>query len=91
VKRTPLTRKAPLQRSARLRPANTRRRRARYERAFGERGELVRRMPCLLAHLTVCDGRVVAAHVRSRGAGHRLDLTAEAARVAADLDDRGVL
>lgn len=65
MKCTPLKRKTPLQ------GANARRRRARYEAAFGKRGDYIRRMPCLLwaKGPSLCEGQVQAAHVRSRGAG----------------------
>lgn len=114
----PLERRTPLRRQTRVRPVNTRRRRQRFELAFGERGEHVRAMPCLLAGKASCEGRTEAAHVRSRGAGgtrrdlvplcsghheqqhrwglpdfqrrHQIDLRAEAQRIAADLDSRGV-
>ncbi|MCY0986000.1 hypothetical protein OV203_02590 [Nannocystis sp. ILAH1] len=132
MRRTPLKRRKPLttrrtatskralKASARARkplPARNAARRARLlERNFGERGAAVRDMPCLLAGRG-CDGRVEAAHVRSRGAGgdrrelvplcsghHReqhcgvrtfcarydINLRAEAERIAAELDARGV-
>ena len=116
----PLTRKTPIRRGGRLRPANSERRRRTFLRNFGERADLVRKMPCLLADRgpSLCEGRVVAAHVKSRGAGgdrrhlvplceghhdqqhrwgiatfqqrHGLDLPAEAARIAAELDARRI-
>lgn len=111
-----LSRKTPLRRLAPLRPRNVKRQRERFACCFGQRGALVRAMPCLVG--VACRGAVQAAHARSRGAGgtrrdlvplcarhhreqhdvglatfmarHRVDLIAAAARIAADLDARGV-
>ncbi len=65
MKRTPLKRKTRLKRRARLRPVNSKRRKARQERDFGDLAEYVRSLGCL-----VCNARPVdPAHVKSRGAG----------------------
>lgn len=69
MKRTPLKRGAPIARKTRLRPSNPKRRREAFERNFGQRGEVVRSMPCLLAVTGECRGLVQAAHAKSRGAG----------------------
>lgn len=74
MRRTPIKRGKPLKRGGslvrrtRLRPVNRERKLERYERAYGERGELVRAMPCLLLG-NGCWGPIEAAHVKSRGAG----------------------
>lgn len=131
MKRTPLTRRTPLKRGkplrrsgslkrgARLRPTNPERKLERYARNYGDRGAIVRAMPCLLLAAGGCKGAVEAAHVKSRGAGgdrrslvplcmghhneqhtqgaktfaakYEVDLSAAAARIAGDLDLRGVL
>lgn len=54
-----------LKRRTRIRRVNRERRKSRYERAFGEKGEWVRLLRCL-----VCgDHEVEAHHVKTRGAG----------------------
>lgn len=68
MKRTSIKRKSPLKRKTRLAPANRRRRARTFARNFGERATFIRAMPCLLAG-TGCEGRIEAAHARSRGAG----------------------
>lgn len=117
MKRTPIKRRTPLTRRTRLRPVNRERRLERYAAAYGDRGALVRAMPCVCRG-NECEGPIEAAHVRSRGAGgtrrdlvplcsrHHLqqhskgirtfecetgiDLAAAAARIAAELDRRGI-
>lgn len=99
-----------------------------YARNYGERGDPIRAMPCLIAARSIspdptlfCDGAVEAAHVKARGMGgcggdrrqlvplcskhHRawgrmgrhtfstifqIDLSAEADRIALELDARGI-
>jgi hypothetical protein len=108
----------PLARKTRLRPVNPERKLERYARNYGDRGAIVRAMPCLLLAAGGCKGAVEAAHVKSRGAGgdrrsliplcmghhneqhqhgaktfaakYEVDLGAAAARIAVDLDLRGV-
>lgn len=63
-----LTRKTPLKRGGRLKPVNRERRAAAFARNFGQRGALVRAMPCLLAG-PGCEGQVQAAHAQARGMG----------------------
>jgi hypothetical protein len=57
----------------RIKPTNPKRRREAYARNFGERGEAVRSMPCLVPLEGVewpeCRGPVQAAHVLARGMG----------------------
>ncbi len=150
MKRSPLKRGSPLTRSTRVRASNPARRAKTFARNFGERGEAVRAMSCLV-HWRRCqleaDGspRLTsndairfmqsssmcpasetrqAAHVRARGMGgakgdrrdlvplcakhhaeagehrtsaraafearYRLDLIAEAERIAVELDERGL-
>lgn len=106
----------PLRRHTRLRPVNRERKLERYEETFGDRGALIRAMPCLCRG-NECWGPIEAAHVKSRGAGgtrrdlvplcsahhqeqHRgietfatkysIDLQAAAAKLAVELDARGV-
>jgi len=55
VKRSPLKR------------SNPKRRKKLYEKQFGERGDRVREMPCLVG--SDCSGPIQACHVVSRGAG----------------------
>lgn len=116
MKRTALRRRTPLRRGP-LRPINRERRLESYAQAYGDRGELVRAMPCICRG-NECRGPTEAAHVKSRGAGgtrrdlvplcsrhHRrqhdhglgtferetgLDLRAVAARIAGELDARGI-
>lgn len=111
-----MARRSPLKRKTRLAPVNPKRAAARRAEAFGERGEAVRAMACVVGQ--GCRGRIHAAHARSRGAGgtrrdlvplcelhhreqhqrgiktfeadHGLDLAGEAAKVAAELDARGI-
>lgn len=80
MKRTPLKRRTPLRSTAKLQArarlqtrtpiakVNRKRKRKAYARNYGERGALVRAMPCVLLGRG-CSGRVVAAHVRARGMG----------------------
>lgn len=117
MRRTELKRRMPLTRRTRLRPVNRERRLERYAAAFGDRGELVRAMPCICLG-NECHGPIEAAHTKSRGAGgsrrdmvplcarhHRrqhdrgiqtfehetgVDLRAAAARIAVELDARGI-
>ena len=85
-----MLRRVPLRRRKRLRPRNPERRVELYERAFGDRGELVRAMPCLLLG-SGCWGPIEAAHVRSRGAGGtRRDLVPLCARHHREQHDRGI-
>jgi len=107
----------------RLQARNPKRARKAYERNYGERGDAVRAMHCLVGGIesTGCRGPIQAAHVKARGMGgcngdrrslvpfcaghhdeqtrrggktfaatHRLDLAAEAERVALELDARGI-
>lgn len=96
------------------------------ERNYGDRGEAVRAMPCVVERecvglLRACFGPIQAAHVTARGMGgcngdrrslvslcaahhrqqgdmgvksferlHEIDLTAEAERIAAILDECGI-
>ena len=70
MRRTELKRRTPLKAAKRLRPVNSKRKRLRHARNFGEEAALVRSLPCL-----VCGGLSEPAHVVSRGAGGgRFDL-----------------
>lgn len=71
MKRTPLNRRTPLKRRLPMRKANPRRRRESFERNYGERGDYIRAMPCLLAQFGTCMGPIQAAHVKARGMGGR--------------------
>lgn len=51
------------------RGANRARRAKLYERNFGERGDAVREMPCLLLSTEECEREIEAAHVSARGMG----------------------
>lgn len=62
-----LRRAGPLKRHSPLRRWNRERAAKRFEVAFGERGALVRKLPCLVGQ--GCYGCIEAAHARSRGAG----------------------
>lgn len=129
MKRSPLKRGSPLTRSTRVRASNPARRAKTFARNFGERGEAVRAMGCLVAgvrgrSVSACRGDVQAAHTVPRGMGGangdrrrlvplcfghhteagehrtsdraafearcRLDLDAEASRIAVELDERGL-
>ena len=143
MKRSPLKRGSPLTRSTRVRASNPARRAKTFARNFGERGEAVRAMGCLVRSRVMESGNfaswtyspswcpsggddrdVQAAHVRARGMGgakgdrrdlvplcakhhaeagehrtsaraafearYRLDLVAEAERIAVELDERGL-
>lgn len=103
-RRTPLRSTAKLQTRTRLRATTplakvNRKRKAKvYARNYGERGELVRAMPCVLrgrhpaSRGLACSGRVVAAHVRARGMGgakgSRRDLAPLCDAHHRELDDR---
>lgn len=69
LKRTPLHRKTPMRRTGRIKSTNPKRRRESFVRNFGERGEAVRAMRCLVG--IGCRGPVQAAHVKARGMGGR--------------------
>lgn len=69
LRRTALRPGKPLARRTKLRPVNRERRTELYERQYGDRGEVIRAMPCLLLGQDGCHGSIEAAHVRSRGAG----------------------
>lgn len=80
MKRAPLKRKTPLQRSSvrlertPLRRSNPQRRATRYERNYGVRGDDVRAMPCTATIRrpelsSECQPPMEAAHAKSRGAG----------------------
>lgn len=69
MKRSRLAQRTPLRRKTRLAPANRERRTELYAQQYGQRGELIRAMPCLLLGQDGCHGPIEAAHVRSRGAG----------------------
>lgn len=119
LKRTPLKRKTPLRRTGNIKATNPKRRRESFARNYGERGEAVRAMRCLVG--IGCRGPVQAAHVKARGMGgrggdrrslvpfcaghhdeqtrrggktfaavHRLNLDAEAERIAYELDACGL-
>lgn len=96
IRRTPLKRGKSLKRGTKLarrislRPVNRERRVERYEQAFGDRGELVRAMPCLLLG-NGCWGPIEAAHVKSRGAGGtRRDLVPLCSRHHEQQHTRGI-
>ena len=59
----------PLRRRKPINRVNRKRRAERYTRNFGERGDAVREMPCLLACTKDCDRPVEAAHASARGMG----------------------
>lgn len=113
MKRSPIKRRTPLRQRNRKRAAKS------YARNYGERGDAVRAMRCLVG--VNCRGPIQAAHVKARGMGgrggdrrslvpfcaghhdeqtrrggktfaatHRLDLHAEAERIALELDARGI-
>lgn len=73
MKRAPLKPGKPPERKTRINPVNRKRKRERYEAAYGEGGEYgawIRTLPCLLAHTGRCEGPMRAAHcARTRGAG----------------------
>lgn len=71
MRRSPLHPGKPLRRTW-LRQVNPTRRAERFAKAFGERGDPIRAMPCLLAVKGDCSGAIEAAHIRSRGAGGTL-------------------
>ena len=75
-----------------MRRQNRKRAAKRRAEDFGERGEAVRAMPCLIAAQHTCGGKMEAAHAKSRGAGgdrrHLLPLCSRAHR---EQHDRGVL
>lgn len=52
-----------------IRRCNAKRRRESYARNYGERGDAVRAMPCLVG--VGCRGPIQAAHVKARGMGGR--------------------
>ncbi|MEM6704651.1 MAG: hypothetical protein AAF690_18170 [Acidobacteriota bacterium] len=66
MKRTPLRRKAPLRRSSRINPVNTRRRKKLQKRNFGRHAEWIRQMPCAL---TGAPGPSDPHHTVRRGMG----------------------
>lgn len=113
--RAPKKARKPMKRSNRKRKAKM------YARNYGERGDSVRAMPCLLAASGGCEGRIQAAHADARGMGsvggdrrslvplcshhhrqshrmpladftarYRVSLDIEAARIALELDARGL-
>ena len=143
MKRSPMQRGKPLARGTRINPVNRKRKAATFARNFGDRGEAVRAMRCLVAvamlgsidrnasnawvySSSYCRPpfETQAAHATARGMGgakgdrrdlvplcakhhaeageartsaradferrYSLDLQAEAARIAAELDDRGI-
>lgn len=59
----------PLRRRKPINRVNRKRRAELYERNFGERGDAVRAMPCLLAKTKDCDQPIEAAHASARGMG----------------------
>ena len=63
VRRTRLNTTTPIKRT------NPGRRKAAYERNFGDRAALVRAMPCLGAALGDCSGDIQAAHTTARKMG----------------------
>ena len=97
IRSTPLSRGKPLKRRTPINPANKKRRAARRAVTFGERGALVRGMPCLCKAYgaiwsgSACDGAIEAAHVRSRGAGGtRRDLVPLCERHHREQHQRGI-
>ena len=60
-------------RSKPINPVNSKRREKLHAKNFGDRADLVRSKPCTVASdspcPTPCRGRIVSAHVKSRGAG----------------------
>lgn len=60
-----------LRRRAPMRKRNAKRARESYARNYGERGDPVRAMPCLLAARGECSGPIEAAHAKARGMGGR--------------------
>ena len=65
MKRTPLRRRTP------MRCRNPERVRESYARNYGERGEAVREMRCLVAASGGCTYETQAAHAHARGMGGR--------------------
>lgn len=73
MKRSPITRSAPLRRGdsklerrTRIRPINRERAAKKFERNFGEKASFVRSLPCLVSGCLVPSQ---AAHARARGMG----------------------